>query len=293
MNEIANAQVCRRHASPCIFLMAAVADTSHRTIAWRMTFILKTLIKLIQPLSLIWLVLGLWLLRRVIKQRSLDLLAPGAVWLLLSVMTCTPLPSILLAGLENQVPRVKLAELPHADAILCLGGGVEPGLVEPIGIQLKSGADRLATALTLAVAGQAPLLILGGGGYPHDGHFYSEADAVGDYLRTHLQLKTDIHSLGICSDTHDEALKVAACMQQRGLKQLLLVTSASHMPRTLAVFRKLGISVIPVPCNYLSGQNRLGERVWLHLPHTHGFEAFNVWLHETVGHWVYLWRGWI
>jgi uncharacterized SAM-binding protein YcdF (DUF218 family) len=258
-----------------------------------MTFILKTVIKLIQPLSLIWLVLGLWLVKRAIKQRSRSLLVPGAVWLLLTVMTCTPLPSILLEGLENELPKVKLADLPKADAILCLGGGVEPGLVEPIGIQLKSGADRLATALTLVAAGQAPVLILGGGGYPHKGRFYSEADAVGDFLRTQLKLKTDIHSLGICSDTHDETLKVAALMQQRGFKHLLLVTSASHMPRTLAVFRKLGISVIPVPCNYLSGQNRMGERLWLHLPHTHGFEAFNVWLHEIIGHWVYRWRGWI
>ncbi|OYW71913.1 MAG: hypothetical protein B7Z37_26465 [Verrucomicrobia bacterium 12-59-8] len=275
------------------FHMAAVADTPWRVVASCMILILKTLLHLIQPLSLIWLLLGLWLLSRVIKQRSLGLLAPGAAWLLLTLMTCTPLPSYLLAGLENQVPKVKLAELPHADAILCLGGGAEPGLVEPMGIQLKSAADRLATALTLAAADKAPLLILGGGGFPHDGRLYSEADAVGDYLRTHLSLKADIHSLGVCSDTHDEAVKVAALMQQRGLKQLLLVTSASHMPRSLAVFRKAGINPIPVPCNYTSSLNRVGEQRWLHLPHVQGFESFNGWLHEIVGHWVYLWRGWV
>jgi uncharacterized SAM-binding protein YcdF (DUF218 family) len=258
-----------------------------------MTLILKTAQHLVQPLTLIWLVLGLWLLRSVIRQRSLGLLAPGAAWLLLTVMSCTPLPSFLLAGLENQLPKVKLAELPPADAILCLGGGVEPGLVEPIGIQLKSAADRLATALTMAAADKAPLLILGGGGFQHEGGLRSEADAVRDYLRTHLRLKTDIHSLGICSDTHDEAVKVAALLQQRGLRQVLLVTSASHMPRSLAVFRKAGVSVIPVPCNYTSSLNRVGERYWLHLPSAHGFEAFNCWLHEILGSWVYRWRGWI
>lgn len=258
-----------------------------------MTLILKTVLNLIQPLSLIWLVLGLWLLRKVIQQRSLGLLAPGAAWLLLTVLTCTPLASYLLAGLEDQLPKVKVAELPQADAILCLGGGVEPSLAEPNGIQLKSAADRLATALTLAAAGKAPLLILGGGGYPHEGQMYSEADAVSDYLHAHVSLKTDIHSLGICSDTHDEAVKVAGLMQQRGLKQLLLVTSACHMPRSLAVFRKAGVNAIPVPCNYTSSLNRLGEMHWLHLPHEQGFESFNGWLHEIVGYWVYRWRGWI
>jgi len=258
-----------------------------------MISILKTALQLIQPLSLVWLVLGLWLLRMFIKQRSRNLLVPGAVWLLLTILTCTPLCSFLLAGLENQLPKVKLEELPHADAIICLGGGIEPALAKPMGIQLKLAADRLATALTLAAEDKAPLLILGGGGFPHEGRLCSEADAVAAYLRAHLSLKTDIHSLGICSDTHDEAVKVAALAKEGGLKQLLLVTSASHMPRSLAVFRKAGVNVIPVPCNYLSSLNRVGDLHWLHLPHEQGLENFNVWLHEIVGWCVYRLRGWV
>ncbi len=128
---------------------------------------------------------------------------------------------------------------------------------------------------------------------PQGCRLHSEADAAGDFLRAHVGLKTDIHSLGICSDTHDEAVKVADLMQKRGLTQLLLVTSASHMPRSLAVFRKAGVNTIPVPCNYTSSLNRVGGRYWLHLPHVQGFESFNGWLHEIVGYWVYRWRGWV
>ncbi len=258
-----------------------------------MTTILKTALHLAQPLCLIWLLLGIWLLRMLIQRRREGLWLPGLSWLILTGMTCTPLASVLLAGLENQIPQVALAQLPHADAILCLGGGIEPSLSEPVGFRLKSGADRVSTALTLAAAGKAPLLILGGGGYPHQGRLFSEADAVCDYLREHATVKTDLHSLGVCSDTHDEAVKTAALMQQRGLKNLLLVTSASHMPRTLAVFRKVGVSVIPVPCNYLSSRTHLGDQHWLHLPHSQGFETFRTWAHEIVGSWVYHWRGWI
>lgn len=262
-------------------------------VALTMTLILKTALQFLLPLTLIWLVLGLWLLRMLLRHRSASLWFPGGAWLLFTVMTCTPLGSVLLAGLENQFPKVKLADQAPADAILCLGGGIQPSLVEPAGIHLKSGADRMSTALTLAAAGKAPLLILGGGGFPHEGHLLSEADAVRDYLRAHVTIPTEIHSLGVCSDTHDEAVKVAALMQQRGLKQLLLVTSAAHMPRSLAVFRKAGVNAIPVPCNYMSSLNHIGDFHWLHLPHVDGFDSFNGWLHEFIGHWVYRMRGWL
>lgn len=258
-----------------------------------MTLILKTLLHFLHPLSLVWLVLGAWLLRMIIRRRSSGLWFPGAAWLLLSLVTCTPFSSWLIAGLENQVTSVKVAELPQAEAIVCLGGGFVPSLVEPAGFQLQSGADRLTTALTLAVKGKAPLLILGGGGYPHQGRVFSEADAVADYLRSHLSLKTELLSMGVCDDTHDEAVKVAALARERGLDRLLLVTSANHMPRTLAAFRKAGINVIPVPCNYIGSMNHLGEQRWLHLPSVRGLDVFGAWLHETVGSWVYYFRGWI
>lgn len=170
---------------------------------------------------------------------------------------------------------------------------MEPSLSEPTGFHLKAGADRLSTALTLAAGKNAPLLILGGGGYPHQGRMFSEADAVRDYLQDHAPFKIQWHSLGLCSDTHDEALKVAALMKQRDLKRLLLVTSASHMPRAMAVFRKTDVQVIPVPCNYLSSLNHLGDPHWLHLPSHHGFGIFSVWMHEIIGYYVYLWRRWI
>jgi hypothetical protein len=100
----------------------AVADTPKCIAASGMSLIFKTVPNLIQPLSLIWLVLGLWLFRRVIKQRGRGVLAPGSAWLLLTVLTCTPLSSYLLAGLENQVPKVKLAELPHVQGFESFNG---------------------------------------------------------------------------------------------------------------------------------------------------------------------------
>lgn len=258
-----------------------------------MNTLLKTLLQFTQPLCLIWLLLGIWLLQQLLKRRYGHLWLPATSWVLLTAFSCVPIASLLLANLENQNPKVQLSQLPDAEAILCLGGGVEPSLLEPTGFHLKAGADRLSTALTLAAGGKAPLLILGGGGFPHQGQLVSEADAVRDYLQDHALLKVQVHSLGNCSDTHDEALKVAALMNQRGIKRLLLVTSAYHMPRTVGVFRKIGVEVIPVPCNYLGARNRIGDFSWWHLPSHHGFENLALWAHEVIGHYVYRWRGWI
>lgn len=275
------------------FFSAAVAERPSAILHLRVNTLLKTFLELAQPLCVIWLLLGLWLLRVLLSRRWGSLWMPATSWLLLTVISCTPLASVLLAGLENESPKVRLNQLAAADAILCLGGGVEPSLSEPTGFHLKVSADRLSTALALAAAGKAPLLILGGGGYPHEGRTFSEADAVRDYLADDDHLKIQLHSLGVCSDTHDEALKVAALMKQRGLKRLLLVTSASHMPRAMAVFRKTEVQTIPVPCNYLSSLNHLGDLHWFHWPSYHGFEIFGFWMHEIIGHYVYLWRGWI
>lgn len=258
-----------------------------------MNTLLKIALQLSQPLCLIWLLLGLWLLRLFWKRRSSGLWVPASAWLMLTAISCTPIASVFLASLEDQNPKVPLEQIPAADAILCLGGGAEPSLSEPTGFHLKIGADRLTTALTLAAAGKAPMLILGGGGFPHEGRMFSEADAVRDYLSAHVPLNTQVHSLGACSDTHDEALKVADLMKQRGLKRLLLVTSANHMPRAAATFSKAGVQVTAVPCNYHSSLNRVGDLHWFHWPSHHGFEIFSFWIHEVIGHYVYRWRGWI
>lgn len=275
------------------YLFTVVAGQTLATLLFGVNALLKTVLPLTQPLCLIWLLLGLGLLRLFLTRRWGALWMPASSWLLLTLISCTPLASVLLASLEDKIPRVHLDQLPAADAILCLGGGAEPSLSEPTGFHLKIGADRLTTALTLAVTRKAPMLILGGGGYPHEGRMFSEADAVRDYLSSHVPLNIQLQSLGTCSDTHDEALKVAELMKRRGLKRVLLVTSANHMPRAAATFGKAGVQVIPVPCNYLSSLNHLGDLHWFHWPSYHGFEIFAFWMHEMVGHYVYLWRGWV
>lgn len=257
---------------------------------------MKTLIyrvlDLMQPLGLCWLLLTFWVVFAWFKRRPGRAL-PTLAWLVLSLATCTPLPSWLLGRLESAHPPVTIESLPQADMIVCLGGGAEPSFIEPTGIHLKGAADRLSTALALALQKKASALVLGGGGYSKDGVEHSEADAFARHLARFGQPPVEIVSLGLCSDTHDEAVKSAALAKERGWRTVLLVTSASHMRRSFATFEKAGLEVIAVPCGYESSFHRVGDMRWLHLPHAGAFAAFASWFHEIVGMAAYRWRGWM
>ena len=258
-----------------------------------MDVFLKHCLQLAQPLALVWWLLLLWLGFMFWRRRWRVALAPLIAWLLLSLIACTPFGSWLLMGLEDEHPRLTIAQVPQADAILLLGGGAEPSAVEMTGVHFTRAVNRLPTALLLAAHQKGGTLVLAGGGYRHKGQTLSEADAVHAYLTEVKAVSIPMVSLGLCKDTHDEALKMFALAQERGWRKVLLVTSANHMPRSVSTFTKAGIQVIPVPCNYHSSFSQEVDVDWLHLPQPTGFANFHLWFHEAVGTLVYRWRGWL
>lgn len=259
----------------------------------RLTMSMKSLLPLVEPLGIAWLLLTAFLLRQILRRRHATTTLAAGSWLVLTLFTCTALPSLLLASLESHHPPVAAGDLPVCDAIVCLGGGVSPSLPELAGIHLKSAADRLPAALVLARLKKAPHLVIGGGGYKIHGQWHSEADTLKDLLHPVLDTPVTIFSLGLCADTHDEALRTARLVQDHHWKSILLVTSAYHMPRALAVFRHQGLEVTPVPCNYITSKFRGTERIFIHLPNHGGLESFSLWMHEIVGSLFYRWKGWI
>lgn len=258
-----------------------------------MESLLRFFVQLIQPLTLVWVLLTIWVVRMAWMRLWRWAALPLAAWVILSVLSCTSLASWLMAGLENQYALPAPQEVEGADAIVCLGGGIHPSLTEPTGLHLVRGSDRLATALSMVVARMAPVLVLGGGGYEHEGKYLSEADAITDFIARFPEPGFETVSLGVCANTRDEALKVAALAKERGWKKIILVTSASHMARSVGTFAKAGVPVVPVPCHYLSSYNHVGTVKWLHWPHRGSLDTFDSWFHEIIGTWMYRWRGWM
>ena len=98
-------------------------------------------------------------------------------------------------------------------------------------------------------------------------------------------------NLGICINTHDEAVAFRKLAQSQGWSKVMLVTSALHLRRGVALFKKQGIEVTPVAADF----QVLGvpQDPFSPFPRQHRFFLLALYLHEKIGWWVYRARGWV
>ena len=54
------------------------------------------------------------------------------------------------------------------------------------------------------------------------------------------------------ANTYENAVDVKTVLTARHIGRILLVTSAMHMPRALALFKHQGIDAIAAPCDFVS-----------------------------------------
>jgi len=80
-------------------------------------------------------------------------------------------------------------------------------------------------------------------------------------------------------DTWDQAELIAKML---GRERLILVTSAAHMPRSMALFKKCGLQPIPAPTDFLIRESPrpLPGRFF---PRAASLEEVNAALHEYLG----------
>lgn len=253
----------------------------------------RQLLVLVQPIGLVWLALlaltvALWW-----KGQRTFASCTAALALFVQVIGGTDLPDALLRSLERLFAGVKIEELPRCDALILLGGGVEPSRYEAARVHLSGAGDRVMMALELLRLGKAPVLCIGGGSVSMKGETWSEASFAKAATVERNLTSAEVVSLGICRDTHDEALRVRALAEQRGWHRVLVVTSAAHQRRALATFRTAGLEAVPGPCNFLTSISLGSSGSGIGIPSYGGFARFAVWLHEQIGWWEYRRRGWI
>ncbi len=257
-------------------------------------FFLRTALRLIEPLGLLW--LGLifltLLLRR--RQQMLPCAVCALLTLLLTLVGGTDFASWFLLRLERPWINVKLVELPKCDAVVVLGGGAEPSRNDVGGVRMTKAGDRILTGLELMRWGLAPAMIVGGGVVRVDDVEKIESDLIrariGDWKPP---MSWAIVSLGAAVDTHDEAQRLVPLAKQRGWKKILLVTSANHMTRSVAVYRAAGFDVVPAPCGFIVAGISSPPSYGIGIPTWHGFERFGIWIHESIGWQIYRRKGWL
>ena len=205
---------------------------------------------IVGPVSLLLLcmILGTILLFANRARTGRALVALGTLgFILIAVL---PLDSWALAPLENRFPR--LTTLPnHVDGIIVLGGFADPDANGTAG--LTDAAERLTSFAMLARHYPQARLVFTGTS-PSGPERVSEAEAVrntmGDLGIDPARITLERKSW----DTYENAVFSKALIEPKPGETWLLVTSASHMPRSVGVFRKVGWDVIPYPTAYKSGE---------------------------------------
>lgn len=226
-------------------------------------------------------------------------------------LAAIPIAAVLLilllggnAGVSNWLARSLefqnlSAELPEAEAIVVLGGCTESALLPRPWVEIKEEGDRVLYAAKLYRDGKAPRLILSGGrvGWRKSGNPESEDMAIllepmGVPRSAMLQ---DPNSL----NTRENAVNVKQLMETQGIRRVLLVTSALHMPRSLMIFRKLGVDAIAAPTDFTSTQfdpqqpNTTEANIIDALPDADRLRRTTRALKEYVGIAIYWLRGWV
>jgi uncharacterized SAM-binding protein YcdF (DUF218 family) len=191
---------------------------------------------------------------------------------------------------------------PTAEAIVVLGGGTESALPPRTGVEVNSAGDRLIHAADLYHAGASPLLILSGGKI----EWMESTDDTPASDMQKILLKLDVPDNAMILqpkslNTHDDAVYSAEILKNKGIKRIILVTSAMHMPRSLALFRKQGVDVIPSPTDFTiteDGWNRTfnpnPETLLTNIiPNSSSLGLTTNVLKEYIGYVTYLFQGWL
>ncbi|MDD5673986.1 MAG: YdcF family protein [Chitinivibrionales bacterium] len=159
---------------------------------------------------------------------------------------------ILTRGLESRY--APSFSYPSASAIVLLGGAEVAKLPPRIYNETNSHADRIMHAARLFKKGYAPFLVATGGQLAFVKEFPGSEAEISFSLLTEL---FEVDSSKILLDrnaknTHDNALNVLDILRKHNLPAtVILVTSALHLPRATAVFRKAGFTVFPAPTDYV------------------------------------------
>ncbi|RLQ22292.1 YdcF family protein [Seongchinamella sediminis] len=235
-------------------------------------------------LSLLLVLLAILLLRWQGLARALLLLAFG--WLY--ACSTALFADVLMASLEDDYRPKAMSVMPAADAIVVLGGATRGDTHWSSMADLNTAADRITHGLALYKAGKAPLLLVSGGSTTGS---RPEAEQLGDYLAL-MGLPASALLLERQSlDTRQNASYSRVVLEGRGVRSVLLVTSAYHMRRAVPLFQRAGFEVIPAPTDYQRLVGRPAVPRWL--PTVDDLGRSTAAIKEYVGFIYYRARGWL
>ncbi len=194
-------------------------------------------------MALAWGLLCLWR-NRVRSAKNWIISVLGA----LVVLTFVPIANPLLAVLEN---RFAQPDVQKVGTIVILGGSDQPSVSQTWNQPaLNAAGERVLAGLAMAAANPSARVIYSGRNdrllaLNPQSHLEAQIFALGNLDADRFIRESASRS------TFENAQNTAPLL---ATKDILLVTSAWHMPRAVGVFCAAGITVLPYPVDYRSGR---------------------------------------
>ena len=265
---------------------------------------------LLSPLgiTLLLLSIGLVLFFRRCRRTALGFCCTAFVWLL--IWSLPGLTQILGLYLEEAYPPQRVEEMPQADAIVLLGGGMSANPRKSPYPEMHLAADRVWHAARLYKAGKAPIIIPTGSGDCESTEpllrdlGVPQSAIVGEYearnteenakfveclLRERVEscrLNVESYELNVESQSNNSNNQT---IQQSNKPRILLVTSAWHMRRAVLMYQKYapGLEIIPAATDHEEIAADYPWQFWQHLPSGQALGRNSELAKELVGYWGY------
>lgn len=268
----------------------------------------------VYPLGFALILLGaaLILRRRVAWRTTCEILA----LLLLLIFSNRWVAHRLAQSLEGQYAAPDI--WPEAAMVIVLGGATRAQESPRAMTEVNEAGDRLLFAARLYQMGVAEHLLVTGGNIEWLGSSVSEAGGMRELLMLMGVPEAAVLVEDQARNTYENATYSRGLLESRGFAHVagageasegagdevvpvVLVTSAMHMPRSVAIFEKQGFKVIPAPVDYvvtrgdpaLSRRPGFGEWFLHLLPSVDNLEVSTRVIRERIGLLVYGLRGWL
>ena len=190
-------------------------------------------------------------------------------------------------------------ELPHADVLVVLGGGMASSQYPRSIVEVNSAGDRVIYAAWLYHQGVADHILVSGGKIAWLEDRSSPAEDMTQLLLMLGVPKEAVWQEDQSQNTYENARFSSEFLAAIAVDRIILVTSAMHMPRAVWLFEQQGLDVIPMPTDY-----SVTEASWRHLwepnfsnqiinffPSVNRLQDTTVALKEVLGLLVYRVRG--
>jgi len=235
-------------------------------------FLKKFVTFFIEPFGMVFTLFVLGIIFLYIKKELQAKIFLSSSLFFLFLFSYPPFSNFLVQNLENQYPKYDYKQ--DIQYIHVLGNGHNTDQTQPISSNLSDGGTKrvLEGVIIHKQIPNSKIIFTGYAGYT------SETNAVmNSKLASALGVsKKDMIINGAPTDTREEALFTKTLV---GSEPFVLVTSATHMPRSMMLFQSQGLNPIAAPTNFYKSE----FRGYLRAPAPIYFHTSTIAIHEYIG----------